>query len=140
MRKARAYLELLLQESRDIDAQLSELDRMRERLEGFTSFLSPDRSQDGQIPHKDRIGAYTAFVVDLERTLEERTAAYSKRRALVTETMVLMDDERHSRLLHARYIDGEPWREIAEDLGISVTWAYTLHNRALKEFENLFYN
>ena len=113
---------------------------MRSRLEGFTSFLSPDKAQDGQTPHHDRIGGYTAFIVDLERDLEQRTAAYSKRRALVTETMVLMDDERHSELLHARYIEGESWKDVAASLGISVTWCYTLHNRALKEFENLFYN
>lgn len=138
--KARAFLELLLQESRDIDAKLRELDIMRSRLEGFTSFLSPDRSQDGQTSHHDRIGGYTAFLVDSERLLEQRTADYSKRRALVVETMVLMDDERHSELLHARYIEGEPWREIAASLGISVTWCYTLHNRALREFEILFYN
>ena len=138
-RRARAYLIALARESNDIDDQLRTLDNFRDRLKGFTSNLSHDNAQSVHKPHNDRIGAYTAYVVDLERLLEERIERYSLKRSKVTEIFLQMTD-RNGSLLHLRYIDCEPWSSVADALGISVTWAYTLHNRALKEFENLFYN
>lgn len=137
--RARNLLESLLRESEEIDYQLRTLDALKSRLEGFTSNLSPDNPHSVHKAHQDRIGAYTAHVIDLEREIEKRVAAYSKRRQIVTEALVKMDERNGSLLLH-RYIEGESWKDVAEALGISVTWAYTLHNRALKEFENVFYN
>lgn len=138
-RRARNLLESMLRESEEIDYQLRTLDALKARLDGFTSNLSPDNPRSAYKPHQDRIGAYTAHIIDLERELEGRVNAYGKRRAIVTESLMKMDGRNGSLLLH-RYIEGESWKDVAALLGISVTWAYTLHNRALKEFEHLFYN
>lgn len=139
-RKARTLLEGMLRESEEISHQIRTLDNLRARLQGFTSNLSPDTQRSAYQPHNDRIGAYTARIIDLEEELEARVLKYSQRRQLITESLLKMRDDRHGELLHMRYIEGEPWKDVAAELGISVTWAYTLHNRALKEFENLFYN
>lgn len=140
MRRAKGYLEALRLESEAIDYQLRALDTLKARLDGLTAILSPDRSPNGQIHHQDRIGAYTALVVDSERELKERLEAFARKRRKVTDTLLAMEDDRHANLLLLRYVECEPWQDVAAALRISTTWAYTLHNRALKEFENLFYN
>lgn len=133
-------LAALLRESEEIDYQIRTLDGLKSRLQGFTSNLSPDNLQSVHKPHNDRIGAYTARIVDLEREIESRIKTFTKKRQTITDVLQQMTDGRHGDLLHIRYVEGEPWKDVAAALGISVTWAYTLHNRALKEFEQMFYN
>lgn len=139
-RRAKVLLAALLRESEDIDYQIRMLDGLKSRLEGFTSNLSPDNLQSVHKPHNDRIGAYTARIVDLEREIELRINKFTEKRNAITDVLLQMKDDRHGDLLYIRYIEGEPWRDVAAALGVSVTWAYTLHNRALKEFEQMFYN
>lgn len=138
--RARKLLEALVRESEEISFQIRTLDALKSRLEGFSFNLRGDGAQSVHKPHSDRIGAYTARVVDLERELEAKVQDYAERRRIVTDVLFKMEDTRHAALLHSRYIENEPWRDVAQTIGVSVTWTYALHNRALKEFENLFYN
>ena len=139
-RRAKNVLEALVRQSEEISFQISTLDALKSRLEGFTFNMGHDSGYSAHKAHNDRIGAYTARVVDLERELESKVEDYAEKRRMVTDVLFRMEDTRHAALLHSRYIENESWKDVAQTIGVSVTWSYALHNRALKEFENLFYN
>ena len=137
-KRAREYLMGLMRESENIDYRLRVLDDLRFRLNGYDSTLKTDGVSGSKIG-ADRIGTYTARIVDLERELDVATEAYRKKRNNVMLAMIKMEDARNVDLIMIRYFEGEPWRNVAAALGVSETWVYTLHNRALKQFDNVFF-
>lgn len=128
MRRARRFLDALDEESRAIDRQNNVLDTLRARLRCFLQ-------EDGTSTHP----AEQAALESAEVILERRALRYARRRALTYDILAQMDS-RHALLIQMRYMDGEKWAVIADELEVSLSWVYTLHNKALGEFGRLFYN
>ncbi len=116
---------------RDITISLKSLSRQVQSLEDTLTGASSNVSDmpGSTTPNVRRMEKLIATKVDLERKI----AAQSKRLAEITDTINALPNPKHTAILTARYVADMDWRDIANELRISVSHLYQLHRDALTE-------
>lgn len=123
----RAYTEKIRQLENDLKTLEAERDNIRILADGMPS--------TGKI--SKRVEMIAVKIVDLqERTMEER-AKYLEKRAEVRQVILMVPDDRQSRVLDLRYIQGKSWEEIADIMGFGERQIYRFHGYGLLQVEKI---
>ena len=73
-----------------------------------------------------------AAMLALERELDERIVAYAEQVRAVEAVIDAVGDAQYRDLLKYRYLNGWPWKKIAERMRFSKDWVWHLHQKALR--------
>lgn len=144
MNEAKQYLKQYRAVLWEIRRLEEEVEQMRSLAQGlgsanFVEVLNPrtGRTESAvmdrvQTSSKADAADIIAKVIDTEEKLAQRRAYALRLLMEIEEVVGKVEDPTERRLLHLRYIQGEKWERIAEDLGRTERWVYRLHGRALK--------
>ena len=117
---------------RKLEEQIQELDDLMSHI---TPEMSSDRVQSSHPP--DKLGLLVARKVDLEtQCMEEITRAFDTMNE-IEYVIDLVEPVGYQRLLQKKYIKGETWERISEELYYSYQWIYVLHKRALAKVDKI---
>lgn len=76
-----------------------------------------------------------AKLVDLHNECVKRMAECVEAMEEVNRLIELIETGKEKEVLFRRYIAGEAWEEIAEQMKIDYRWAFRLHNRGIEIIE-----
>ena len=121
-------MDAYLNARREIERKRDQIRELRDLCESATVDMSQERVQSSG--EKDRLGALVAKEVDLEtELLGDISNALDTMNAIEKEIGSLADaDER--MVLQKRYIEGESWEKISEELHVSKMTAHRIKARA----------
>ena len=133
MSEAKEYLMSIALLDAKIDARVSEMDELKDKLLHITATLSPDKggSAGGT---QDKMAGTMARIVDLQRQINADIDGLVDRKNEALKMLDSMKNPEHMAILHKRYFLHQPFERIAFDMGYSWRWVCKLHGRALQEF------
>ena len=113
-----------------IDAGFERIQQLRALAERRTTVYGHERvAGSGAADHRMDV---VAKIVDAERELDAWIDRLIELRSQIQATISRLQDGRMRTLLELRYLNGQPWEQIAERMGYSTRNIYNLHNAALK--------
>lgn len=71
------------------------------------------------------------MIVDLEEELKEEKEELEILKSQIWKSIRAIGDDKIETVMELRYISFENWPEIAEELGCSISYVYTLHREGL---------
>lgn len=71
------------------------------------------------------------MIVDLEEELKEEKEELEILKSQIWKSIRAIGDDKIETVMELRYISFENWPEIAEELGHSISYVYTLHREGL---------
>lgn len=133
MSEAKEYLMSIALLDAKIDARVSEMDELKDKLLHITATLSPDKggSAGGT---QDKMAGTMARIVDLQRQINADIDGLVDRKNEALKMLDSMKNPVHMTILHRRYFLHQPFERIATDMNYSWRWVCKLHGRALQEF------
>lgn len=119
-----------------VNSRLRRLSDLRQLAGRVTSSLGREPVSGSADVHK--LDGTIAKIVDMEREINEDIDRLvdAKREAMAVIRQVEHPDQQ--LVLELRYLDFKSWPAIAEEMGLSLRWVQTLHERALAAVENIF--
>lgn len=133
MSEAKEYLLSIALLDAKIDARVSEMDDLKEKLLKITPTLSPDKG-GGAGGTQDKMAGTMARIVDMQRQINADIDELIDRKDAVLKMLDSMKNPVHMTILHRRYFLHQPFERIATDMNYSWRWVCKLHGRALQEF------
>ena len=128
------YLSQALQLDRRIRAKRVEIEHLRELARSVS--VSPGEYTGGNGPG-DPVGRGAAKIADLEAELQADIERYTKLHREISAVIVRVPDSRYVELLTRRYIRGQTWELIADEMYYSRKRIWELHKLALDEVSRL---
>jgi len=126
-----------LSQARKIDIKLKAMAEQLEHLKSAAEYVGVQYS-DMPRPVRNIHRSEDAMVRVMD--MEKRINAEFIRLTEISATIEQMSDPVLYTLLVKRYLTGEAWQDIAEDMSVSISHLYRLHSAALDEIENLIAN
>lgn len=117
-----------------VENKLIEVDKWRSIAKGITSPSIGDKVQTS--PNQSRMADAVAKIVELEAEVNnciDRLIDTTKDVIAVIEQLNPIEYD----VLHKRYIQNQPFKEISVSRGKSDSWATTIHGRALKNVQRI---
>lgn len=122
---------------------VKDLDRLEEKIEDYrtrilsasTTQISKIRSRGGKV--SDPTGE---AVVKLEELECERLDLIGEKwdlRMTIFRMLMMMDNADHSRLMFLRYWKGMTFREISEDMGLTMGYLFKIKKDAITDFNRI---
>lgn len=133
MSEAKEYLLSIALLDAKIDARVSEMDDLKERLLHITATLSPDKGGNAS-GTQDKMAGTMARIVDLQRQINADIDGLVDRKNEALKMLDSMKNPVHMTILHRRYFLHQPFERIATDMNYTYRWVTRLHGRALQEF------
>ncbi len=133
MSEAKEYLLSIALLDAKIDARVSEMDDLKDKLLKITPTLSPDKG-GGAGGTQDKMAGTMARIVDMQRQINADIDALIDRKAAAQKMLDSMKNPVHMTILHRRYFLHQPFERIASDMNYSWRWVCKLHGRALQDF------
>lgn len=119
----------------NISLLLSEVAYWHEQSTFMTSNYQKERIQGGK--NNNSFAASSDKAIEAEnRANTEIQRLYKMRDKIFSQISKLQPQ--YKDILYKRYFEYKTWELIAEEMNYSVQWIYTLHERALKDFEKRF--
>lgn len=137
MSEAKEYLMSIALLDAKIDARVSEMDELKDRLLHITATLSPDKGGGGAGGTQDKMAGTMARIVDMQRQINADIDALIDRKDAALKMLDSMKNPVHMTILHRRYFLHQPFERIASDMNYSWRWVCKLHGRALQELEKV---
>lgn len=137
MSEAKEYLMSIALLDAKIDARVSEMDELKDRLLHITATLSPDKGSGGAGGTQDKMAGTMARIVDMQRQINADIDALIDRKDAALKMLDSMKNPVHMTILHRRYFLHQPFERIATDMNYSWRWVCKLHGRALQELEKV---
>ncbi|MEZ3497692.1 MAG: DUF1492 domain-containing protein [Lachnospiraceae bacterium] len=108
--------------------------KLKELLEQISggSVALHERVQGGQLPDSPAT-KLTDKIADLDRLIEQELAEYDTVMEQIKEVIASCKNQDEMKVLKKKYLEGKNIPDIALDLNVSESTAYTLHNRAIKQ-------
>lgn len=135
MSRAKAFLRRYQKLKRKILRLKETIEEIRALAQPTSSWPSSDRVQSSHDP--DKIGGITARVSDKETELLDLINDAMESMAEIIEVVDLVDGVDIQTVLEKRYIKGECFCTIADDMSFSERWIHELHDRGLKQVEKI---
>lgn len=132
----KTYLSQIERLDRMIQNKLSEIYQLKTMACSVTVSNDGDRVQNSG--NKDRMGSTVAKIVDLERETDELVDSFVEKRKRIVEQIDSMEDVDYYHVLSMRYVARDTFETIAEKTNWSIRKVFSLHGKALLEFEKLF--
>ena len=127
--------------SRYINAQREErrlerlIARTRDRLDILGFDMSKEKIQASV--GGDRFSALIAELVDFKKDLEEARIKSVQMQREIERVVEQVENARQRELLSMRYLEGMPWRDVAQKMGYAYSWIFKIHRNALDETEKV---
>lgn len=137
MSEAKEYLMSIALLDAKIDARVSEMDELKDRLLHITATPSPDKGGGGAGGTQDKMAGTMARIVDMQRQINADIDALIDRKDTALKMLDSMKNPVHMTILHRRYFLHQPFERIATDMNYSWRWVCKLHGRALQELEKV---
>lgn len=131
---AKEFLRSLRKMTLEIDALREEVVLLRQEAEGVKAMTLSDMPKGGQPKDAAEI---IAEVADLQRTRYTLTLERMKKREQAMVVITRMEDGDQRAVLVMRYILGQSWDDIADEMHYSMRGIFKLHGQALQEFEQV---
>jgi predicted nucleic acid-binding Zn-ribbon protein len=107
------------------------IDETLEQATSTSASISPVTVKAGKVG--SRVEDAVIRVVDQQKQLYKMQAEIDRTLAEITEVISRLEDERKRALLTMRYIAGDSWEDIREEMGYEADRCYVLHREALEE-------
>ena len=109
--------------------------RLEERLENLNDRIEGLRSPSLSGMPRGGVPVTSADLIadkaDLEKRIERLKAKSRDLKSAVYEEIDSLEDSRYCEILEARFIDGQTFEDIAEEMGYTERHIYTLYREAL---------
>lgn len=130
------YLSQIRRLDRQIQNKLSELYNLKMMASSITVSNEGERVQTSG--DKDQLGAVVAKVVDMENEVNKMVDLFVDTRNRIIIQIDSLDDLDSYDILSMRYVAGKTFHEISEKTGWSIRKVFSLHGKALLEFEKKY--
>lgn len=134
---AAKYLGQLERQRTRLDMDMERLEQMRSDVYG-ASGLNYSRERVQASPDKDQQSATLVRLLDFQALVDEEIKAYSRLEDEITARIDALSGTQEKMLLFKVYVQFKTVRQAAEELYVSRSYAYKVHNRAIKEFESMY--
>lgn len=132
----KSYLSQIERLDRMIQNKLSEIYQLKTMACSVTVSNEGERVQNSG--DKDRMGSTVAKIVDLERETDELVNSFVKKRKRIIEQIDSIEDLDFYHVLSMRYVARDTFETIAVKTNWSIRKIFSLHGKALLEFEKLY--
>lgn len=132
----KSYLSQIERLDRMIQNKLSEIYQLKTMACSVTVSNDGDRVQNSG--DKDRMGTAVAKIVDLERETDELVDSFVEKRKRIVEQIDSIDNIDYYNVLSMRYVSRDTFESIAEKTNWSIRKVFTLHGKALFDFETRY--
>lgn len=85
----------------------------------------------------DRVFTLIMKLIDKQNDLVEEYHELSEKRAEIKEVIYQLEDNREIEIIYRRYFRYEQMESIADKLGYSIDYLYTIHRSALRNVEKI---
>lgn len=133
MSEAKEYLLSIALLDAKIDARVSEMDDLKDKLLKITPTLSPDKG-GGAGGTQDKMAGTMARIVDMQREINADIDELIDRKDAALKMLDSMKNPVHMTILHRRYFLHQPFERIASDMNYTYRWVTRLHGRALQDY------
>ena len=123
----KTYLNQISRLDKMIQNKLSEIYRLK------TIACSVTVSTD-----KDKLGSTVTKIVDLEKDTDRLVDEFMRKRNHIIGQIDSMENTDYYHVLSMRYVNQNTFEEIAQATNWSIRKIFTIHGRALQEFERLY--
>ena len=134
--ETKKYLGQIERLNRQIQNKLVEIYQLRTMACSVT--VSTDKERVQSSGDKDKLGATVAKIVDLKNQTDDLIQSFTEKRNRIIAQIDSVDDMDLYHVLSLRYVSSCTFEEIAERTHWSLRKVFTLHEKAIKEFEFLF--
>ena len=130
---AKQYLQQAFQMKKKIAAIQADI----LRLEAAATDCSPNLTgmPHNPNPSHSRMADIVCKIIDRKAALEQKVEELEVLAKEIEYKISLLDNEDYRTILYKRYVEGAEWEDIAMDMHYGISWIYTLHRKALAEFE-----
>ena len=135
---AKQYLTKVDMLDRMIKNKLSEIYQLKTMACSITVSNDGDRVQKSS--DKDRLGSSVVKIVDLERETDDLVDEFVDRRQKIIKQIdeIAAVNLDYYDILSMRYVGKRTFEDIAKNTGWSIRKVFSMHGKALKEFEIMF--
>lgn len=130
------YLSQIKRLDRQIQNKLSELYNLKMMASSISVSNEGERVQTSG--NKDQLGAVVAKIVDMEKEVDKMVDLFVYTRNKIISQIDSMDDLDSYDILSMRYVAGKTFHEISEKTHWSIRKVFSLHGKALLEFEKKY--
>ncbi len=130
---AKEFLEQVEKLDAIIENKLIEKQQWKDRALGITAQMDGERVQSSGA--KDKMASAVERCVDVEREIDSLVDKLVDTKKEVTQTIESLHSPTEYKLLHLRYIQYVPLKDIADLWGMDYTNITTIHGRALKNVQ-----
>lgn len=134
--KTKQYLSQIGRLEKQIQNKLSEIYQLKAMTCSIT--VSSEKESVRISVNKDKLGSAVARIVDLEREANELVDSFSKKRQHIIEQIDSIENVDYYHVLSMRYVGQKSFGNIADATHWSIRKVFSLHDKALQEFERLY--
>ena len=119
-----------------IRCKTAQLDKMRALVEYHGTAMGDDPRvpSDPSSSRTDSLVRLAALSEELDATIREM----QEHRRHAMEMIDSLSDPQMVRIFYARYLDGKAWKEIADEMNVSIQWIFRLHGNGLSELSRRY--
>lgn len=130
------HLRQLRQINKRIDTQLEQVEQLRAMAEKITTNHDHAKARG----RHDKMAETVAKMVDLQQKINDDIDKYIDLKADILQGINKIEHADYWQVLTLRYQNYQSWDSIAETMGYTTRWIFTLHGRALVEFQRVHCN
>lgn len=134
--KTKQYLSQIGRLEKQIQNKLSEIYQLKAMACSIT--VSSEKESIRTSVNKDKLGSAVARIVDLEREANELVNSFSEKRQHIIEQIDSIENVDYYHVLSMRYVGQKSFGNIADATHWSIRKVFSLHDKALQEFERLY--
>ena len=132
----KAYLSQIERLDKMIQNKLSEIYQLKAMACSVGVSNEGERVQ--RTGEKDKMGTAVARIVDLENETDRLVDKFVTKRKKIIEQIDSIEDVDYYHVLSMRYVSRNTFETIAESTNWSIRKVFSLHGKALLEFERLY--
>lgn len=132
----KTYLSQIERLDRMIQNKLSEIYQLKTMACSVTVSNDGERVQNSG--DKDRMGSTVAKIVDLERETDELVDSFVRKRNRIIEQIDSIENLDFYHVLSMRYVARDTFETISVKTNWSIRKIFSLHGKALLEFEKMY--
>lgn len=130
------YLSQIERLDKMIQNKLAEIYQLKTMACSVTVSNNGERVQSSG--DKDRLGSVVAKIVDLENEVNSLVDSFTEKRKHIIQQIDSMDNLDYYQILSMRYVSRLTFEEIAKNTYWSIRKVFSVHGKALLEFEELY--
>lgn len=129
------YLKQGYRLKKELEHDKDMLNELRQNLDGLKAIQLSEKVQGGAIHDDSKMIARMDKIIELEKKINTEFCDLIDFKNELLEKLQTIKDTDEKMLMESRYCLLMSWEEIAEKLCYSLSHTYTIHGRALKNFE-----